>query len=68
MGVQGELFYLTCDGGGDSVPKKIKNCKKVSKLINLIPFGVFGFEWVSVDKTTVFANVQLFKNKHARVR
>ena len=41
---------------------------KVSKLINLIPFGVFGSERVSVDKTTVFANVQLFKNKHARVR
>ena len=54
--------------GKNSVPKKRKNCKKVFKLINLIPFGVFGFEWVSVDKTTVFANVQLFKNKHVRVR
>ena len=54
--------------GGGGVPKMRKNCKKVSKFINLIPFGVFVFEWVSVDKTTVFANVQLFKNKHARVR
>ena len=37
MRVQAELFYWTCEGK-NSVPKKRKNGKKVSKLVNLIPF------------------------------
>ena len=36
-----------------------KNVRESFQINQYHPVGVFGFEWVSVDKTTVLANVQL---------
>ena len=65
-GMQGELFYWT-SVGKNSVPWTRKICKRVPKLINLIPFGVIGLSGCRSIKPQFLLMCSFFKNKHARI-